>query len=331
MRPHHNHARYRSGQRQGHYESWWQRANHPTRPLAFWIRYTLFSPADWPERAIGELWAIWSDGERGRLTAAKSEFPIERCRYANDGFSLEIAGSRLDHEALDGAAESSGHRIEWGLTYSSPQPPLFHLPLALYDAALPKAKSLVGSPLARFRGSLTVDSETHAIDGWTGSQNHNWGSKHTDHYAYGQVAGFDNAPDSFLEIATARLKLGPVWTPRMTPIVLRHEGREHALNHVIQSLRASARFGYFDWQFRSQDRDWRIEGRIHAPRERFVGLRYYNPPGGVKCCLNSKLAACELQLTDRRSGRTQTLATAHRAAFEMLGDDMTSHGVPLRA
>ena len=36
-------ARYH-GQPQGHYESFFQRANHPTRPLAFWIRYTLFSP-----------------------------------------------------------------------------------------------------------------------------------------------------------------------------------------------------------------------------------------------------------------------------------------------
>jgi hypothetical protein len=48
---------------------------------------------------------------------------------------------------------------------------------------------------------------------WVGSQNHNWGSKHTDRYSWGQVAGFDAHPESFLEVATARLKLGPLWTP----------------------------------------------------------------------------------------------------------------------
>ncbi len=37
-------------------------------------------------------------------------------------------------------------------------------------------------------------------------------------------------PGTFLELATARLKLGPAWTPFMTPVVLRHEGREHAAN-----------------------------------------------------------------------------------------------------
>jgi hypothetical protein len=30
---------------------------------------------------------------------------------------------------------------------------------------------------------------------------HNWGSQHTDRYAWAQVCGFDSAPDVFLECA----------------------------------------------------------------------------------------------------------------------------------
>ena len=56
---------------------------------------------------------------------------------------------------------------------------------------------------ARFRElghrTIDVDGVSHAVDGWVGSQNHNWGRKHTDRYAWGQVAGFDDAPGSFLE------------------------------------------------------------------------------------------------------------------------------------
>jgi hypothetical protein len=334
MRKPHNHARYEPGQRKGHYESFWQRANHPSRPLAFWIRYTLFSPANQPEKAIGELWAIWSDGERRTLTAAKSEFPIAQCRFAGDGFAVRIAGAELDAAQLAGTAQSSGHRIDWNLRYRSPEPPLFHLPVKLYDAALPKAKSLVGSPLAAFDGELVVDGERHEVVNWIGSQNHNWGSKHTDYYAYGQVAGFDNAPQSFLEIASARIKIGPFWTPMMTPLVLRHHGREYALNSIGRALRARASFEYFDWHFAAEDDTARIAGRIHAPREFFAGLNYYNPPGGSKTCLNSKIAACELTLTDKRAGHDPTprkLHTAHRAAFEMLTDDRSGHGVEIRA
>jgi hypothetical protein len=326
-----NHARWRDGLRGGHYESFWLRANHPSRPLAFWIRYTLFSPKHQPENAIGELWCIWSDGEAQRLTAVKREVPMRDCRFAPDRFMVSVADARLHANALSGWAEAHGNRIEWELQYSGGELPLFHLPQKLYDKALPKAKSLVGLPLAVFNGQLRVNGEVMRIENWVGSQNHNWGSKHTDHYAYGQVAGFDSAPQSFLEIATARIKLGPLWTPWMTPLVLRHDGREYALNALGRSLRNQGSFNYFDWHFAGEDAATRIEGRIHASREAFVGLRYYNPPGRDKCCLNSKIAACELALTDKRSGRMETLSTAHRAAFEILSDDFNSHGVAVRA
>ena len=71
----------------------------------------------------------------------------------------------------------------------------------------------------------------------------------------------------------------------------------------------------------------RIHGRMHAQREDFVALTYYNPPGGSHTCLNSKVAACELTL-ERAGQPPLTLSTQHRAAFEILTDD-THHGVPL--
>jgi len=174
-----------------------------------------------------------------------------------------------------------------------------------------------------------VDGVRADIEGWPGSQNHNWGAKHTDRYAWGQVAGFDNAPDSFLEVATGQLKIGPIWTPRMTPLVLRHGGEEYALRSLWQAVaRSRGRFGYFHWNFRSRAPGIEVEGSISAPKDAFVGLRYYNPPGGEKSCLNTKIAAC--RLTVKRDGRPEeTLETANRAAFEILTDD-TAHGVELR-
>ena len=50
-----NALRY-DGSRKGHYESYFQRANHPTEPRAFWIRYTVFVPRQRHELAVGELY-----------------------------------------------------------------------------------------------------------------------------------------------------------------------------------------------------------------------------------------------------------------------------------
>jgi hypothetical protein len=202
---------------------------------------------------------------------------------------------------------------------------LYLLPLGLYRGDFPKAKSLVARPSAVFTGSVSVGGRTIDVDGWRGSQNHNWGSRHTDHYAFGQVAGFDNAPDSFLEVATARNRIaGPLWIPAMTPVVLRHGGREYAINSLGRMARAKATMTATGWTFSTGAGGVSITGEITAPPEAFVHLRYRNPPGGLKHCHNTKLARCTLTLVDLPHGVKETLVSEHGALFEILDDHAAS-------
>lgn len=322
-----NFLRYRSGQRRGHYESYFLRANHPTEATAFWIRYTIFSPKNRPEAAIGELWAVWFDEKLDKPIAAKAEFPIGQCVLNTTHFNIEIGeGNTLNSAAAKGKAM----QLEWDLQYRCTEKPLFFLPLAFYPLPFPKAKSLVPQPFSLFNGSIKVDGNPVEIDDWVGSQNHNWGEKHTDYYAWGQVAGFDNSPDTFLELITAQLKLGPINTPFMTILVLRHRGKEYRLNAVRHWLSGKAKFKYFKWKFECENHEVRIKGSIYAPAEAFVGLRYHNPPGGDKCCLNSKIAACEITIEEKtKLGIKENVHTENRCAFEILTDDKTSHGVEI--
>ena len=258
---------------------------------------------------------------------------MAQCRFAPDRFHVEVGKARLEPGHLHGSAASGEHKIGWDLAFAGDAPPIFLLPVRLYSGGFPKAKTLVGLPMASYTGSLTVDGAALAVENWTGSQNHNWGSQHTDDYAWGQVAGFDTHPDSFLEVASARLRLGPFWTPRLTPIVLRHAGHEIALTALAQTLRAHASVQNFVWRFQSETAAVRVAGEISAPRAAFVGLRYDNPPGGSKDCLNSKLAACTLTVTEKRPGRQATpqiLTCRQRAAFEILTDSR-QHGIPILA
>ncbi len=324
-----NRCRHDPARSAGHYESYFQRANHPERPLGFWIRYTIFSPEGQPHAAVGELWAIWFDGERNKVTAVKSVVPLTNCRFDRTCLSVQVGEARLNEARLSGAAASQGHAIAWDLEYSGDAAPLLLLPEELYDRAFPKAKALVGTPNASYRGTVSVDGEVHAISAWIGSQNHNWGQRHTDRYAWAQVAGFDGVPDSFLECSTAQIKVGPLWSPCFTLVVLRLEGEEYAINALPRALIAEGRWSYFDWTLRTRQAGIEIAATISAPRERFVGLRYDNPPGGAKTCLNTKLARVELRL--RRAGRPELhLRCEHRAAFEILTDD-GAHGVPIVA
>lgn len=327
-----NNTVYQTGQQTGHYESFFLRANHPVKPLAFWIRYTIFSPQGRPEKAFGELWAVYFDGEIGTSTAVKKEVPFSHCSFSSSALDVRLDGAVLNAHKLMGSATANMREISWEMDYAGESRPLFLLPLKMYSGKFPKAKSIVPLPLAKFNGILTVDGKAIHIENWVGSQNHNWGSKHTDLYAWGQVAGFDNSPDTFLEVATARVKIGPFWTPKMTPIVLRHKGDEFALNDLTQTINAHGRFTYFDWQFGSENEKVGIAGRITADRSQFVGLKYYNPPGGIKHCLNTKLASCNLRITYRqgsKKGTSELLSTAYRAAFEIL-TDKNDHGIALQ-
>jgi hypothetical protein len=318
------------GQPGGHYESFYQRANHPHRPLAFWLRYTVFSPAGHPEAAVGELWAVVFDGESGVHAVSKTQHPIGSCRFAADAFDVEIGPARLGPDALSG---DSG-QIGWDLRYQSDQAPLYLLPRRLYRGGFPKAKSLVGSPLARFDGTVTVGAREILVDGWLGSQNHNWGSRHTDRYAFGQVAGFDGAPDTFLEVVRAQNRIGPLWTPPLTLLVLRRGERELAINGLRQAHRADGQVEFQQptlwWTFATGDANTRVKGRIEGPRSSFVGLDYANPPGGTKHCLNTKIGRCSLTIVDIATGRREELHSAHGALFEILTDDR-SHGIPISA
>ena len=84
-----NASRFRADDPLGLYESYFQRANHPTRPLAFWIRYTVFSPRAHPEQARGELWAIYFDGEGQRIIAVKQAVPIVDCDFSRTGLNVK--------------------------------------------------------------------------------------------------------------------------------------------------------------------------------------------------------------------------------------------------
>lgn len=305
----------------GHYESWFLRANHPELPVALWIRYTIFVPKDDPGRAEGELWGIWFDREQEMPIEVYERHPLRDCSFSRTGLNVQVGSSSLTDGAATGGATAGEKELHWSLTWAGDEPPLLLFPEPLYEGGFPKAKALVPRPNAVFEGSLRVNGDEHSIDGWIGSQNHNWGVRHTDRYAWGQVAGFDNEPDAFLECATAQLKVGPVWTPKLTLAVLRYQGTEYPLNTLGQGLRAHGSFDLYEWSFSSRNRDISVSGRFSGQADDFAVLSYRNPPGGTKTCFNSKLATCRISV--ERSGEpTRELISGQRSALEIITDKL---------
>jgi len=313
---------------------------HPSRPLAFWLRYPIFCQKGRSLDAVGELWGMYFDGETGRTTALREARPLSECHFDSQKLDTRIGEAWLNDSALQGRLGDAGEEgLRWQLGYAGAGAPLYLLPKSMYAGRFPKAKALVPAPGCIFDGALWVrDSaggEETKIDivGWPGSQNHNWGSQHTSAYAWVQCAGFDDADDAFLECAIARLKYGPVWTPAFTVLTLRVDGEELRFDNLLRSALDDGHYAFgpdcdpFTFEASLRRGDLRVRVRCQAARSRFVALTYQDPPGGERICLNSKLARCDVEI--ERPGRpTRVLRSEHRAAFEILAEDAC--GLPLR-
>ena len=152
---------------------------------------------------------------------------------------------------------------------------------------------------------LELDDVRLVVDGWTGSVNHNWGTRHTPAYAFGQVCGFDDAPDTTLEIVTARAAFGPVLLPGVTLFVFRHAGQEFAVRSVRGMLQTHGRYRPFSWTFGARVGDHMIEGEIVTEPSDVIGLTYTDTDGGTKHCYNSAIATCRIQAAGKAFGRTE--------------------------
>ena len=307
-----------------YYESRYIRANHPDVPQALWLRQTLLLPTAGDPAA--DVWVMLFDPEGAGNRAIKVSHPLEAADYDYDDWTARIGAAVLDDRSAEGAAGPA----RWDLRITPDAAgPVKLLTERAYRARFPTAKTTVRHPLARFDGLAELGGARVAIDGWTGSVNHNWGTRHTPAYAFGQICGFDDHPESTLEIVTARAAVGPVLLPGATLFVFRHAGVEFAVRSILGSMQTHGRYRPFSWTFGARVGEQMIEGEIVAEPAGVIGLTYTDTDGATKYCYNSAVATCRVQVAGKAFERAELTAT-RRAMLEILTD--TRHDtVPLLA
>jgi len=320
-----NAVRYNPARPAGHVESYFVKANSPDGSKALWIKATIFASRARPLQAVAEAWAVFFERD-GQHVAVKQSIPFADAVFSRDGLHVEIGdGIRLDPESARGAIAYGEHRIEFELTMSGDEPPVALLPSpAMYTGPFPKSKQVTPRPDLLIDGKIKIDQREIDLSGWRGMQGHNWGKGHADFYAWGHCNLWEQGEGLILEATTARVKVGPMTTPMVTLVCMRHRGVRYDLTGPVQMLRNRGEVDGRRWHFEAHDGPVRVEGDVSAHASDFVGLYYPNPDGQMTWCLNTKLATARVRV--ELPGRGPMDWKTNAAAFE-IGTREPDHGI----
>ncbi len=295
----------------GHYESYYLRALDPSRPRGVWIRYTVLVT---PEgRSSGQLWCTLFDREAGAPRAVRMDLAEPQ---AGEGAWIRLGAAVFGPEGATGEAVSAGRAASWELTTRAGDPTLLHLPRPwMYEARLPRTKLLSLTPSTSFDGVLRVDGEEIPVAGWPGMVGHNWGEEHAARWIWLHGLRFDAAgPDTWLDVAIGRVRLGPVTTPWIANGALSLDGERLALGGL--GRRSAVTATESSCVARLPGRGVTVTASISAPPAAFARWDYAGPAGSTSDVVNCSVA--DLTVRVERPGReTVELTAPGRAVYEL--------------
>lgn len=327
----------RGSPRRGHVESYFLRANDPARPRALWIKATVLFPLDGPP--LCESWFIFFDGERNRSFAHRTTAPY-RAAFARvegsatevqaPGTHLTLAAQGRARGAMDGADGHARWDLAWTRADGALGAPLSILPSRLLlEGPFPRSKLLSPFPVLSFGGALEVFGERVQVDSWTGMEGHNWGREHAYEYAWGQChfLGETGRPGAWAEGFTARVKVGPMKTPRLSALVVQRGEESFRFDRLFEPSKQRAVLGDRSWTIAIEGDVGRAELSMDASVMPMVCLGYRNPSGVLSYCLNSKLARTRLVVEPAR-GASFSLESPHGGALEFLRREPPAGRIP---
>jgi hypothetical protein len=284
----------------GGYESWFVSARDPASRRALWIRHTRHRPVQGPESVA--LWCTVIDPEHGQPPAVVKQV-----------FSAFPPGAAAGPGQFRGQATMGAHSACWDLAITGGQPPLRPLrPPVLYRAPLPRTKLEATVPDGHLTGEPEIDGRAVTVSGWRATAGRNWGSEHADSWVWLHAAGFAAAPQAWLELVLARIRVGPARSPWTAMGALSLSGERIVLGGLGRRPRVDARPD-------------RLTAGVPSPRARLqlsvttddddpVTVAYTGPGGGTRTVRHAALARVELTL--HRPGNPEATLSSSHGAYE---------------
>jgi hypothetical protein len=214
---------------------------------------------------------------------------------------------------FQGQAAMGQHRARWDLAITGGQPPLRPLrPEVLYRAPLPRTKLEATVPDGQVTGLLEIEGREVAVSGWRGTVGHNWGSEHADSWVWLHAAEFVAAPEAWLDLVLARIRVGPARSPWTAIGALSLGGSRIVLGGLGRRPGVDARPDQLTADIPASGARLRLSVTVDDGDP--VAVVYTDPGGGTRTVRHAALARVDLAL--RRRGHRELTLSASSGAYE---------------
>jgi hypothetical protein len=207
----------------------------------------------------------------------------------------------------------AGQGAQWELAVTGGQPPVRPLrPAVLYRAPLPRTKLEASVPDGLVSGVLEVNGHRVGVDRWRGTVGHNWGTEHADRWVWLHAAGFGAAPQAWLELALARIKVGPARSPWTAIGAAGLGGELIPLGGLGRRPAVSADPGRLTASISAPGS--RLDLTVSTADDHAVAVAYADPRGGTRVVRHAALATVKLSF--RRRGHGELAMSGICGAYE---------------
>ncbi len=278
--------------KKGAFEIWFLAVFDPAARRALWLRLTTLAPRGGGDaRAI--VWAAAFDAARPPL-ALKRLAPLGELSYG-EGFDLRLGEVELREGYTRGEVRSAGRSIGWELHFD-PAPArrrrrIEALPLPVHASH--------GAERASFSGWFEIDGVRRDLGrDARGVQEHIWGERQPKEISWIFAPELEGDETGFAELASVRIGKR---SPGATTLRLRGGALDLEVADLPLVLRGGATVAEPGvLEIRAMSKRRLVIARATAPIETFVGYVYRDPTGGEVHVAQSDLAACEIEVHERR-------------------------------
>lgn len=275
-------------------EVWYGLVGHPTRPVAFWFRYSLLSTGAGDTTC--RLWAALTDRDGDAVFETRT-VDASTVESERDPFRI-VAGKAGALE--DDAAHGRTDTVRWSFEYD-PDPVTF-TPLRsrrltnLASRVLGTGHHWSVNQSIRLDGTVTVGDRTVEFEDAPGHQGHTAGGSVPDGWQWVHCNDFDRS-----EVALEALGLGGKLS-----ICLRRDGAAHRLNRLWHVLgprgNRTVETAPGRWRFHGRGDGAEVRATVTADEECWQRAAYPCPDGSRRFVAHCSLSSVDLSYRVKNGG-----------------------------